>query len=107
MAKKFHLPLLIVACLFAVAMPALAQQSDTPTMTLDQAVLQVQRQTGGKVLSAEPRKVSRHVEYRVKVLTPEGHVRVIAVPSDAVKSPDTAPSTKKPAGNGTGYKEKH
>jgi hypothetical protein len=76
-------------------------------MTLDQAVLQVQRQTGGKVLSAEPRKVSRRIEYRVKVLTPEGHVRVIAVPSDTVKSPDTTPSTKKPAGNGAGYKEKH
>jgi hypothetical protein len=83
-------------------------QSSPPQggMSLDQAVTQVQQKVGGKVLSAEPRHIGRKVEYRIKVLTPEGHVRVIAVPSDATRVPPAAQSTKK-SPNGGSKKEKH
>jgi hypothetical protein len=83
-----------------------AQSSPTNGLSLDQAVVRVQQQVGGKVLSAEPRQIGRRVEYRIKVLTPEGHVRVISVPSDATRSPAAAQSNKK-SPNGGSKKEKH
>jgi hypothetical protein len=83
-----------------------AQSSPQNSLTLDQAVVRVQQQVGGKVLSAEPRQIGRRVEYRIKVLTPEGHVRVIAVPSDAMHTAPAAQSTKK-SPNGGSKKEKH
>lgn len=86
---------------------AAAQSSPPQTgLSLDQAVTQVQQRVGGKVLSAEPRHIGRRVEYRIKVLTPEGHVRVIAVPSDATRVLPAAQSTKK-SPNGGSKKEKH
>jgi hypothetical protein len=83
-----------------------AQSSPQGGLSLDQAVVRVQQQVGGKVLSAEPRQNGRRVEYRIKVLTPEGHVRYIVVPSDATRTPPAAQSTKK-FPNGGSKKEKH
>lgn len=86
-------------------------QSDQPTVTMDQAVLKVEQDTGGKVLSADPHHVGRRVEYRIKVLTPEGHVRVMSIPAEAnrgpMTSPNFTPSFKNPPGNGPGSREKH
>lgn len=107
MVPTFRLLSCLLLGLLGAAAPAFAQQADVPAMTLDQAVRQVQRETGGRILAAEQRHVGRRVEYRVKVLTPEGHVRVSVLSSDVAKSPDTAPSTKPPAGNGPSNKEKH
>lgn len=88
-----------------------AQSSPPPQtgLSLDQAVLQVQQRVGGKVLSAEPRRMDRKVEYRIKVLTPEGHVQIITVPSDAtMRAPAAAQSpTKKFPNGGSNKKEKH
>jgi hypothetical protein len=88
-----------------------AAQSGEPDVSMDQAVRKVQRETGGKVLSAEPHHVGRRTEYRIKVLTPQGHVRVMAIPSDASKSPMTTPvftpSIKNPPGRTPGSKERH
>lgn len=87
---------------------AAAQSSQPQTgLSLDQAVTQVQQRVGGKVLSAEPRHIGHRTEYRIKVLTPDGHVRVIAVPSDATRVPPAAQSPKKPPNNGGSKKEKH
>ena len=86
---------------------AAATQTGKPAVTLDQAVLQVQQETGGKVLSAESRGVGRRMEYRIKVLTPNGHVKVMAISSEASKNPGSAQSTKNPPGRNAGSKEKH
>jgi hypothetical protein len=86
---------------------AAAAQAGKPAVTLDQAVLQVQQETGGKVLSAESRGVGRRMEYRIKVLTPNGHVKVMAISSEASKTPGSAQSTKNPPGRSAGSKEKH
>lgn len=48
-------------------------------LTLEQAVAQVQVQTHGKVLRAGQRQFGDMIEYRIKVLTPDGHVRVVPV----------------------------
>jgi len=52
------------------------------SLTLEQAVARVQNQVGGKVLKADSRNLGRYTEYRIKVLTPEGHVRVLTLRSD-------------------------
>lgn len=44
-------------------------------LSLDDAVRQVQAETGGRILSAD----SVDGSYRIKVLLPSGHVRVIVV----------------------------
>ena len=41
------------------------------------AVAEAQRRTGGRVLSAEPRDDGDDRYYRIKVLTPDGRVRIL------------------------------
>lgn len=95
----------LLACLPAILLagPVRAEPQDKAPLTLEEAVAKVQQETGGKILSADPRRLGRRTEYRIKVLTPEGHVRVIAISSDA----PSAGAGKNPAGNGAGNKEKH
>lgn len=108
---KIFILALLPSLWLGVAAMVMAQPQE-PAVTLDGAVLKVQQETGGKVLSAEPRRVGRRLEYRVKVLTPEGHVRVMAVSSEASKNPVpqskmSTPSIKNPPGRNAGSKEKH
>ncbi|MBU6247819.1 MAG: hypothetical protein KGN77_08670 [Xanthomonadaceae bacterium] len=98
-------PLLVIPLLLAPVVSARAGQA--AGMTLDQAVQQVQHDTGGKVLSADRREFGRRTEYRIKVLTPNGYVRTVVVPSESDRRPAPAQSTKNPAGNGRGNKENH
>ncbi|RDD81987.1 hypothetical protein DVJ77_09365 [Dyella tabacisoli] len=91
----------------ALTSPVLAQAGE-PVITLEQAVSQVQRETGGKVLSASTVRRGRgSFEHRIKVLTPSGHVRVMTVTTEGAKGPASADSTKNPAGDGEGNKEKN
>ncbi len=96
-----------LALCMAMAGAPLCAQTAAPSVTLDQAVMQVQRDTGGKVLSADPRRIGRRLEYRIKVLTPEGHVQVMAISSEPGKNPASTQSTKNPPGKNAGSKEKH
>lgn len=110
MGFKHHMAGAMAAAGLLVASSAVAQSSASPAknLSLDQAVEQVQRQVGGKVLSAEPRQVGRKTEYRIKVLTPEGHVRYIGVPSEVgARPPAAAQSPKKFPNGGSNKKEKH
>lgn len=96
---------LLFTCLPALLLAGVvhAGPQEKASLTLEEAVAKVQQETGGKILSADPRRLGRRTEYRIKVLTPEGHVRVIAISSDA----PAAGAGKNPAGNGAGNKEKH
>ncbi|MCB1605729.1 MAG: hypothetical protein KDI71_01965 [Xanthomonadales bacterium] len=49
--------------------------------TLQEAVAEVEAQTGGTILSAETIRVGRQVIYRIKVLTPEGRIQVFQIPA--------------------------
>lgn len=86
-----------------LVLPVQVAAQDKPSLTLEEAVTKVQQDTGGKILSADPRRLGRRTEYRIKVLTPDGHVRIVTLSSEA---PRTG-SGKNPAGNGAGNKEKH
>ncbi len=89
-------PLLFVA--LSLALPVVAQADQS--LTLEQAVSKVQKDTGGKVLSADTRLVERGriTEYRVKVLTLDGHVKVVPVRTETAKPLDA---------NAGDNKEKH
>lgn len=50
---------------------------EAPGRSLSDAVREAERRTGGQVLSAEPRDEDGRPVYRVKVLTPDGRVRVL------------------------------
>ncbi|MGB5938990.1 MAG: hypothetical protein WBG81_06140 [Rhodanobacter sp.] len=102
---KNFIPALLISLLAGVCTEALAQSAGS-TVTLDQAVLQVQQDTGGRVLSAEQRGVGRRQEYRIKVLTPDGHVKVMVVSSESGKNPSSIQSTKNPPAKNAGRKEK-
>ncbi len=61
-----------------LALPVWARMQ--PVITLEQAVQKVQRETGGKILSAGRLRLGRHeLLYRIKVLTPKGVVKVVQV----------------------------
>lgn len=90
MLKSFLLMLLSVAAFAATAVPPdahaarrgewLAQRGDDGGgMSLNQAVQQVQRDTGGRVLSAETVGQGNRRVHRIKVLLPSGRVRVVTV----------------------------
>jgi hypothetical protein len=82
-------PLLLIAALTAVA-PVHAQ-AQAPRVQGDEAgarVRQVERD-GGRVLQAQPMQRGGEEVYRLKVLTPEGRVRVIrGGPSERTRSAD-------------------
>ncbi|WP_459871483.1 PepSY domain-containing protein, partial [Endothiovibrio diazotrophicus] len=48
-------------------------------MSLDQAVARVRAETGGRILSATTEYVDGRAMHRIKVLTPDGRVRIIRV----------------------------
>lgn len=69
----------------AVAVPAgsdgLLRVTRPQGESLDAAVARIRRQTGGRILSAET--VNRHGRriHRIKVLLPNGHVKIFLVPA--------------------------
>ncbi len=103
--NKTFIRLLLASLVSTVGTLAWAQAGGRE-VTLDQAVSQVQADTRGRILSAEPRHIGRRSEYRIKVLTPAGHVRVVVVPSESGKIPASSMSTKNPPGRHAGSKEK-
>jgi uncharacterized membrane protein YkoI len=61
---------------------AVAAGSAGAAASLQDAITKVERETRGKVLSAETKHNGRSTVYRIKVLTRDGQVRVIEVPAD-------------------------
>ena len=104
--KKF-IPVLLASLCLGAAANAASQSAVEPSVTLNQAVQKVQQDTGGRVLSAEPYSVDHKTRYVIKVLTPEGHVQKLVVPSEAGRNPAAGQSTKNPPPRHVGSKEKH
>lgn len=70
--------LVLLAAMLGGTVPVLAAAT-----TLQEAVAQVQHNTGGKVLSAQTLTIGKHKIYRIKVLTPDGQVKVVQVRADS------------------------
>ena len=74
-------PILASACL-CLAMLLVSGSVAAANLTLQEAVARVERETQGKVLSAETKHNGHQTVYRIKVLTRDGQVRVIEVPAE-------------------------
>jgi hypothetical protein len=71
-----HIFLLFIAALLAA--PAGAAPNDNEQYArLPESVQRVERETGGKVLQVKPIQRGDREVYRMKVLTPDGRVRVV------------------------------
>ncbi|HSH28283.1 MAG TPA: hypothetical protein VK971_00125 [Thiohalobacter sp.] len=83
--RRILMPALFGVLLAGLAEPAPAQPPrDRPSAErpggdpgLDRAVAEIERRTGGRVLSAERVDRDGREAYRIKLLTRDGHVRVI------------------------------
>lgn len=62
--------------------PPAKRQNSHEQMSLERAVQQVQQQTKGRILAADSIPNGRNKLYRIKVLTPDGHVRVMQLRSN-------------------------
>lgn len=102
---KNFITILLILLLMGVSSVAVAQ-STADEMTLDQAVRRVQQETGGKVLSAKQRAVGSRQEFRIRVLTPQGHVKVMVVSSESGKNSPPNQSIKNSPAKNAGRKEK-
>ena len=71
----------LASALFACAVVFAAGQARA-AVSLQDAITKVERDTHGKVLSAETKRNGRATVYRIKVITRDGQVRVIEVPAD-------------------------
>lgn len=60
-----------------------AQRGGEAGMSLNQAVQQVQHDTGGRVLSADTVNQNGRTVHRIKVLMPSGQVRVVTIDAQA------------------------
>jgi uncharacterized membrane protein YkoI len=76
MKQAFFIAILGLASLIA------APVSHAAAITLQDAIAKVERDTHGKVLSAETKRTGNRAVYRIKVVTPDGRVQVIEVPAD-------------------------
>lgn len=85
----------------AVAKPVAAKPAAVKPMSLQQAVEQAQKDTGGRVLAADTIRSRHGSKYRIKMLTSKGRVRVIEMSS--------TPPGPKPEAKGANLtnKEKH
>jgi uncharacterized membrane protein YkoI len=50
-----------------------------PGISLDQAIQRIRRETGGRILAADTVRNDGTLTYRIKVLMPDGRVRVFHV----------------------------
>ena len=87
------LALLLVAAQAAAARPGVAERlwaqraapsaSVAPALTVEQAADIARARSGGRVLSADTVVRGGRTVHRVKVLTPEGRVRVLSIDAGA------------------------
>ena len=78
---KYSVLILVCLATFFASSITLAQQGNSEN-GINQAIRSVEKQTGGRVLSAEKRRIDGQASYRLKVLTPSGHVRIIHIDAD-------------------------
>jgi hypothetical protein len=72
----------VVAALAAWSFACAASTARSDEISVQQAIAKVQRQTRGKVLGVQTLTLGKHRIYRIKVLTPDGQVRVIQVSAE-------------------------
>jgi uncharacterized membrane protein YkoI len=70
------------AGVLAALLAATALSVHAREVSMQEAVAQAQRETGGKVLSVQTLNVGKHKVYRIKTLTRDGQVRIVQVSAE-------------------------
>jgi len=65
----------LFAAVFSAAVPA-------REISMQEAIAKAQHDTRGKVLSAQTLRLGKRKIYRIKILTPEGQVRIVQVSAE-------------------------
>ncbi len=65
--------------LLGVALAGVVAAAAAREISLQEAVAQAQREADGKVLSVQTLNVGKRKVYRIKLLSRDGHVRVVQV----------------------------
>ena len=91
MPKRIFALLLVASALVATGAPSVTFAANSghyliarrgggeAGVSLNEAVQQVQRETGGRVLSADTVNQGGRSVHRIKVLTPSGQVRIVTI----------------------------
>jgi hypothetical protein len=66
----------------AFALALAAATGNAREISVEQAVQRVQQETDGKVLAVQTLTIGQRKIYRIKVLTPDGRMRVMQVPAE-------------------------
>lgn len=66
----------------ALALALAAATGNAREISVEQAVQRVQQETDGKVLAVQTLTIGQRKIYRIKVLTPDGRMRVMQVPAE-------------------------
>ncbi len=66
----------------ALALALAAATGNAREISIEQAVQRVQQETDGKVLAVQTLTIGQRKIYRIKVLTPDGRMRVMQVPAE-------------------------
>ena len=88
MIARLSVTVLLVCCSLLPVPVSAAHSNNTPWllasngMSLDAAVRQVRQQTGGRILSAETVQGNGGRIHRIKVLLPDGTVRIMTFNAD-------------------------
>ena len=72
----------ILCCIALVFVAGAAAAAGTREISLQEAVAQAQKETQGKVLSAQTLTVGKRKVYRIKTITRDGRVRIVQVPAE-------------------------
>lgn len=76
-------PLRMLACVLVISAAVGSPSALATDAQVQQAVDRVQREHNGKVLSVQKLQIGKRKIYRIKVLTPDGQVKVVEVkPND-------------------------
>jgi 2-methylcitrate dehydratase PrpD len=90
-----HLVVFVIALVAAggTAWADKAPKKDVRDGDLPASVRKIERETGGEVLKAQPMQRDGREVYRVKVLTPQGRIRVVEdTPPRRDPPPDSPPA---------------
>ena len=75
---KFRFAMIVLLAAFALS----SHDALAAPLSMQEAIVRVPRETGGKVLSADSKTQGRKTIYRIKVLTRDGQVRIVEVPAE-------------------------
>lgn len=75
--RVLALPLVVLLSLALLAPAGAEERSEGPHSRLPESVRRVERETGGKVLQVRPIQRGDREIYRMKVLTPDGRVKIM------------------------------